>query len=225
MLDAHAGRASGWQDGSATGSLLYTYENLTERDFAWFSTLQNHGDEGFAGAPPVYYCHGAPWKTNGTLPEGDPATARRLLKLDAGCILCGHTHRMGMYFLPGPGGRYVARAGSVGYPLSTPGQAQMLLLHSTDDGAPRWRPEYVFTPYDAPAAVKELSSCGLMDRAPVWTAMTAHALLTGENMAGLLPPLAQSLYAQACGQKAPFGQIPEPYWQRAAKVFHCRTEA
>lgn len=218
------GKITGWQNGSATGSLLYTYENLSAKDLAWFRTLANVGCGDFPGHPPFLYCHGAPWQTTGTLPEGSPAATEKLRALPEGCILCGHTHRMGVYLLAGPGPtpKTIARAGSVGYPLTTPGQAQMLLLHSTEDGAPRWYPEYVLVPYDVQAAVQELYTSGLMERAPVWSAMTAHALLTGENMAGLLPPYAQSLYEKDTGQKVPYPAIPEPYWQKAAGVFHCQ---
>ncbi len=221
MVDYRDGKIKGWQDGSATGALLYTYENLTDRDIDWFQTLDNHGTEGFEGAPPLHYCHGAPWKTNGTLAQGDPETIRRLQELPEPCILCGHTHRLGMYLL---GRQSVVRAGSVGYPLSTPGYAQMTLLHSVQDGVPRWRPEYALVPYDNHAAVQELHASGLMERAPVWSAMTAHALLTGENIAGLLPPYAQSLYEKDCGEKAPYSRIPEAYWQRAAEVYRCQTK-
>jgi len=225
MLDYQDGKISGWADGSATGSLLYTYENLTEKDLGWFRTLGNCSQEGFEGAPPVLTCHGAPWQTNGTLTQGDPQTIGRLRALPGTCVLCGHTHRMGT-FLVGLGQEWrkeVVRAGSVGYSLSTPGRAQMVFLHSVEDGSPRWRSEYALVPYDHHAAVRELYDCGLMERGRVWTAMVAHALLTGENIAGLLPPYAQNLYEKDCGRKASYTDIPEEYWQRAAEVYHCET--
>lgn len=225
MLGYRDGEITGWRDGSATGSLLYTYENLTEKDLAWFRTLDNLGRGDFPGEPSLLYCHGAPWQTNGTLPEGNPETAQRLLALPEICVVCGHTHRMGMYFLAQSGRKKldVVRAGSVGYPLSTPGFAQMVFLHSTAGRMPRWQSEYAFVPYDARGAVREMEQSGLMGRAPVWSAMVAHALLTGENITGMLPPYAQALYEKDCGQKATWADIPEPYWQRAAEVFLCET--
>lgn len=224
MLEYRDGRAAGWQDGSATGSLLYTAENLTEKDFAWFATLENRCTVELAEGPPLLCCHGSPWKTTGTLAQGDPEVAARLRGLAEDFLVCGHTHRLGCYFLGAPpdGPKAVMRAGSVGYPLSTPGRAQVLLLR-TADGMPRWRPEYALVPYDARAAVQEMYDCGLMRRAPVWSAMTAHALLTGENLAGLLPPYAQSLYEKDCGRKVPYGEIPEKYWQKAAEVYPCQS--
>lgn len=225
MVEQREGKIPPWQEGSGTGSLLYTYENLTEKDTGWFRSLDNHSTQGFAGGPPLLYCHGAPWKTNGTLPEGDPETARRLLALPEKLILCGHTHRMGAYLLQSAGSVCtVVRAGSVGYPLSTPGQAQMVFLHSIHDGVPRWVPEYALVPYNVRGAVQEMYDCGLMERAPVWSAMTAHSLLTGENMAGLLPPYAQALYEKDSGKKAPYGDIPEKYWRQAAEAYRCKTE-
>ncbi len=222
MTAYRLGEITGWQDGSASGSLLYTYEGLREEDLDWISTLDNYGEEGFPGGPDLAYCHGAPWKTGGTLPEGGPDTQRRLKDIPGALLLCGHTHRMGMYF-SGPGPKLVVRAGSVGYPLSTPGFAQMVFLENAEDGAPRWRARYALVPYDVKGAVEEMHACGLMERAPVWAAMCCHALLTGENIAGLLPPYAQALFEKDCGQKVSYAAIPEAYWQKAAAVYRCET--
>ena len=225
MLDYHDGKIANWKDGSATGSLLYTYENLTKEDIGWFRTLDICSSEGFEGGPPLLYCHGAPWQANGALAQGNPETAQRLQAYPQACVLCGHTHRLGTFLLGQgqPWRKEVIRAGSVGYPLSTPGRAQMVFLHSTTDGDPRWRSEYALVPYDNHAAVKELYISGLMERSRVWSAMVAHALLTGENIAGLLPPYAQGLYEQDHGKRIPYTAIPEEYWQRAAAVYHCET--
>ncbi len=225
MLDYRAGKITGWKDGSSTGSLLYTYENLTGKDLEWFSTLDNQGRVSFPGAPSLFYCHGAPWKTNGSLKQGDPDTEKQLRQLPESCIVCGHTHRLGTYFvgLFALGQKAVVKAGSVGIPLSTPGKAQMLFLHSTGGSMPRWQWEYALVPYDVQGAVRELYTSGLMERGRVWTAMQAHALLTGENIAGLLPPYAQSLYEKDGGPRGPWAQIPEAYWQRAAEAFSLET--
>lgn len=223
MVDYHDGKITGWQDGSASGSLLYTYENLTKKDIEWFLTLDNHGIQSFEGAPPICYCHGSPWQTNGAIPQGDPEVQKKLTDIPEDWILCGHTHRLGTFFVGPPAQKFVIRAGSVGYALSTPGFAQMVFLHSTDDGMPRWRPEYALVPYDNRAAVQELYDSGLMERGRVWTAMVAHALLTGENITLFLPPYAQALCEKDCGQKLSYPRIPEEYWQKAAEAYHCET--
>ena len=154
MLDYRAGKISGWQDGSSTGSLLYTYENLTARDLDWFQSLEIAGRESFSGAPPLFYCHGSPWAVGGRLEQGDPAVKEKLGDLPEKYILCGHTHRLGSWFsgLFERGCQQVVRAGSVGFPLSTPGKAQMLFLHSVEGDMPRWRPEYALVPYDLEGA-------------------------------------------------------------------------
>lgn len=222
MVDYRDGKITGWQDGSATGSLLYTYEHLSEEDIDWFSGLANHSSEVFSDAPALQCCHGSPWQTGGTLPQGDPEAQKMLAGVPEDWILCGHTHRLGTYFVV-PVQKYVIRAGSVGYALSTPGFAQMTFLHSVEGPKPRWRPEYALVPYDNHAAVRELYDSGLMERGRVWTAMVAHALLTGENIMLFLPPYAQALYEKDCGQKVPYSGIPEEYWQKAAQAYPCET--
>ena len=87
MTAYRLGEITGWQDGSASGSLLYTYEGLREEDLDWISTLDNYGEEGFPGGPDLAYCHGAPWKTGGTLPEGGPDTQRRLKDIPGALLL------------------------------------------------------------------------------------------------------------------------------------------
>ncbi len=225
MLDYRAGKISGWQDGSSTGSLLYTYENLTARDLDWFQSLEIAGRESFPGSPPLFYCHGSPWAVGGRLEQGDPVAKEKLGELPEKFILCGHTHRLGSWFsgLFERGCQQVVRAGSVGFPLSTPGKAQMLFLHSVEGDMPRWRPEYALVPYDLEGAVGDLEESGLLERGRVWTAMVRHALITGENMVGLLPPYAQALYERDCGRKAPYQEIPEEYWQQAALAYRCET--
>ena len=218
MTGYRASGAVGWKDGSASGALLYTYENLTEADLDWFETLDFRGnirrDEWFPGNPPLAYCHGSFRKSNGRLPEGDPETLEMLAGIEAPLILCGHIHTQVSYPVEtaSRGGKRVVNPGSVGQPNGVAQKAQMALLFAEGD---RWREEFLTVPYDAEAAVGELEAAGLFARAPVWSRLVRHELLTGENKFDQVLNRSLELCRLDTG-KAVWPDIPEAYWEQAA---------
>ena len=48
-----------WKPCSASGSLFYTYENLTKRDLDFFASMENHGTASYPGCPKLTVCHGS----------------------------------------------------------------------------------------------------------------------------------------------------------------------
>lgn len=214
MLHYRASGEAGWHDGSSSGALLYTYENLKPSDLDWFEDLDFQGKESFPGCPPLAYCHGSFRDARGRFSQDDPATLEMLGELEADLVLCGHTHQRGAYTAGGgwfPEKR-VVNPGSLGMSCGTAEQAQMALLH--EEGG-RWCEELLAVPYDARAAVRELGECGLTRRAPVWTALSRHVILTGESKIDEVLPRARELCRLDTG-KAEWPDIPEQYWERAA---------
>lgn len=213
-----ASGAVGWKDGSGSGALLYTYENLTEADLNWFETLDFRGsirrDEWFPGNPPLAYCHGSFRKSNGRLLPEDPETLEMLSEIEASMALCGHAHTQAAYRVDGPHGlgKRVVNPGSVGQPNGVARKAQMALLSVDGD---RWQEEFLAVPYDAEAAVRELEEAGLFDRAPVWTQLVRHELWTGENKFDQVLNRAREL-CRLDTEKAEWPDIPEQYWEQAA---------
>lgn len=220
---------SPWRDSSAQGALLYCYENLTDRDIDWFESLPIYDQWRPEGAPSIALCHGSPQRVRGAM-RGDPGFYEELLQLGPDLLLKGHNHK---HFSLVYQGRRVLCAGSVGNPIThrvRPGRpevtelakrAQMLLLR-LERG--RWVPEYVRVPYDWEGAVKNLKTSGLCRRAPVWSALLRHNVLTGTDPCGAVPSLAAELYWQESGQRVGWPQVPEEYWLRAAKEFGIRTD-
>lgn len=213
-----------WRDSSAQGALLYCYENLTAKDIDWFESLPIYGEWRPRGAPPVALCHGAPTKVRGAM-RGEPDFYQELLRLGPDLLLKGHNHK---WFSLTYKGKRVVCAGSVGNPITRrtrPGgqevtelakAAQMLFLH-LEQG--RWRPEYVPVPYDWEGAISNLKASGLWRRAPVWSALLRHNALTGTDPCGAVPSRAAELYRQKSGIRAPWPQVPEEDWRRAAEEF------
>ena len=82
----------------------------------------------------------------------------------------------------------------------------MLLMHYMKG---RWVPEYVSVPYDWEQAVKNLETSGLAERAPVWSAMLRHNVLTGTVPFGWVPARAVDLYKNDSGIEAGWADVPE----------------
>ena len=59
MLNHRKNSDERWTYSSASGSLLYTYENLTEKDFSFFGSLDIQGYYEKEGYQPFRYCHGS----------------------------------------------------------------------------------------------------------------------------------------------------------------------
>lgn len=71
LLNHHEGCDDGWTSpSSASGSLLYTYENLTIEDFSFFKNLKISGRMSIEGYPDFLYCHGSMENSRGDLRFG-----------------------------------------------------------------------------------------------------------------------------------------------------------
>ncbi|WP_051594057.1 metallophosphoesterase family protein [Butyrivibrio sp. AE3003] len=91
----------GWKAGSSSGSLLYTYNNLTEKDFDFFASLQNQGIYEMPGMPKFQYCHGSPENTSEVLIREKRNTKRILAHMNTSLLLHGHVHIQDAYVYRG----------------------------------------------------------------------------------------------------------------------------
>ena len=202
LLDyrAHGGD---WRRGTGGGSLLYTYNRLTEADFAFFESLPAVRREAFPGLPALLLCHGAPDDLRGRAAE-QPDEARRWLdEADAAVLLCAHTHRPCL--TPLPRGLAV-NVGSVGLP-DTPGEAQFALLRGEKGG---WHAEIARARFDVERTVAEFTEDGFLDAAGLWPAMIEKQLREGGEQGMLFVQRAYDLWTGK-------GPVPEAVWQQAAR--------
>jgi len=213
LIDYRANGEKGWENGSEHGSLLYTYENLTDRDIDWFESLDHHASVDFPGANggPIFICHGSPKFSRGRLTENLPETSELLSGVEEPTVLHGHDHAKAAYTALG---KRVVNPGSAGVSLEgIPGVASMALLYGENGG---WKEELLNFPYDVESAVKELETSGLISRAPVWAAAVRETLLTGRNITQDVLNRASELSRQETGEA---GKIPEKFWEQAAVEF------
>lgn len=211
MLDHRSGRSL-WRRGTSGGSLLYTYEQLSEADFAFFESMPAVRVETFGDLPPILCCHGSPENLRG-VPSREIDRARAWLdEADAALLLCAHTHEP--LVMPLGEDRMLVNTGSTGMSVDKPGFAQFVLL---DGEAGRWTPRLIDQPYDAEETVRSFRDKGFYEAAGLWADMMAKQLLQGGEWGVRLVESGLAL-ARSEGFTGEMGDVPETIWQRAAAL-------
>ena len=82
-----------WIYNSASGNLLYTYEQLTEQDFAFFERLPISFVYEKEGYPSITCAHGSPESTRELLQFDGERVAKWLQRIPTDYLICAHTHR------------------------------------------------------------------------------------------------------------------------------------
>jgi len=151
--DHQNGKSPYWCKGS-TGGLLYTYEQLTEKDFEFYDSLPSVMKLEIPGLPVLTLCHGSPFRTNENIRPGKARTFEIMEAVDTDIILCGHTHVQGKIeytdcvedgvgsrvrvgcdygeFKSEHAGKKVLNCGAVGVPYGSEGKTQLMILHGEE---------------------------------------------------------------------------------------------
>lgn len=202
-----------WTYSSTSGSLLYTYENLSEEDLDFFEGLDIRGFYEKEGYPSFRYCHGSLTSSRELLVSENQNLDAIMSELDTDYLICGHTHVQDSRIF---GKKKLINPGSVGVPKYHNGKSQYMILHGTGTG---WEEEFFQIEYDVEAAVKEFAASGLDKKAPWWTKFNIHCLKTGEEISNLCIMLARRLCREA-GEDVRGLDIPEKYMELAAKYYY-----
>lgn len=201
----------GWKENdSTTGSLLYTYRNLTEKDMDFFKGLKFSEELHFESVSSIVVCHGSPNKVNEKLLPDNEKTFEIMDRSEFKYILCGHTHVQGKIL---HNGKKVLNPGAVGVSLHSGGKAQFMIMHSHDN---EWEEEFISLDYDVEKVIFELKESGLSEFAPCWSKITEHLLRTGEVSHGSVLQLAMQYCSEELGD-CNWPDIPEKYWEKAVK--------
>ncbi len=210
LLDYRENGERGWRKGSASGSLLYTYQNLTGRDFEFFASLPNYGIYQPKGFPGFEYCHGSPTNTSELMFREKRNTKKVLTHLKTEVLLHGHNHIQDTFMYRG---RKCVNPGSIGIPWYYGGKTQFCILHGSGRG---WDEEYVQLDYNRDEILEEFRESGLCNIAPAWAAVTMHTIRTGVDLNQTVLLRAMRLCEQERGQVR-WPNIPEKYWAIALK--------
>ncbi len=210
LMDYKNSGAGNWRKGSASGSLLYTYENLTGRDFEFFESLPNYGIYQVKGVPGFEYCHGSPTNTSELMFREKRNTKKVLAHLKTEVLLHGHNHVQDTYVYRG---KKAVNPGSVGIPWYYDGKTQFCIIHGSNKG---WEEEYIQIDYNRKEILKEFKESGLSSIAPAWAAVTMHTIRTGVDLNQTVLLRAMRLCEQERGAVR-WPNIPEKYWAIALK--------
>lgn len=212
MLHHRKNPGERWTYSSASGSLLYTFENLTEQDFRFFESLDIEGYYEKEGYPPFRYCHGSPTRSNEILePEGEN-TIQLMKSLDVDLLVSGHVHFQEEKVYDG---KKILHPGAVGVSWYFDGRTQYMMLHGAKSG---WEAAFFQLDYDVEKVVKDFETSGLNEKAPAWSKITIHTLRTGSDHNFACLTRAKELCAKAEGTVV-WPDIPEKYWQLALQEF------
>ena len=206
MID-HADGKSVWKNNSQSGSVLYTYENLTQEDIEWFRSLPITMKVEIEGAPPFEICHGGHLRSRLMLLPGREEFDEELAQMETDLMLCAHTHET---FICEKDGKTIANGGCVGLPSSGQTDASFVLLELT---AGKWVPQLIRVAYDVEAVIREFHESGFMERGHVWARAVTKSLRTGQYYTLQCIELVNQ-YAK----ETAISFEEETLWQRAAEV-------
>lgn len=215
QLNYYHGILTGWQNNSNSGSLLYTYDHLSEKDLKFFLKCPISMRISMNAMPEFIICHGSPENTSELLHLNSESAKRYLKEIDTGMLVCAHTHVQGIYEAYG---RKLINPGSVGLAMLQGGAAQFAILHGVKE---QWIPEFVTLEYDVESYIKQYRESELSARAKTFSKVIQGELLTGRNYLPLVIKKAQELSLLEEG-KVDSNSIPEEYWEQAYQMI-CET--
>ncbi|URZ05809.1 metallophosphoesterase family protein [Clostridium felsineum] len=200
-----------WKYSSSTGTLLYTYENLTLKDFNFFKSLAIHGQFSNYGYKAFNYCHGSLTSSHEKLLSNTLFTQKILSELKTDMLICGHTHEQGTYEYAG---KKLINPGSVGIPSHHNAKAQFAILHGNKYG---WEEEYIRLDYDKASVINEFEKSKLNKKAKVWSRLSRYNILTGIDYGENCVNLAKKLHHRK-NIDSVLSDIPEKCWEKAANI-------
>lgn len=208
MLAHHAGdERYTWHKGSSqTGSLLYTYENLREKDLNFFESLPISATIEIPGCIPFEIAHGSIANSRGWLYPNNEASLEAVKEMKTKLLVNGHIHLMRSTTY---GDKKIVTVGAVGVPLESHGKCQFAILDFKED---EWQEEFVTLEYDIEAEIQRMDESGLSEYAPMWIKAGKKTLRTGENIPLDLLSLAQQ-YRKNEGRE----KLEERHFELAAK--------
>ena len=213
LLNYRRNKEGNWRKGSASGALLYTYENLTDKDFNFFDSLPTYGIFQQKGIPGFEYCHGSPNEVSEPLFKEKRNTKKVLSHLKTDLLLHGHNHVQETYIYRGKKG---VNPGSVGIPWYYGGKTQFAIIHGNGKN---WEEELFQLEYDRKEILRDFKNSGICSYAPAWAAVTMHTIRTGVDLNQTVLLRAMRLCEQERGVVR-WPNIPEKYWAIALKENH-----
>ena len=179
MLECKNGEST-FDVGSKTGSLLYTYEQLREQDFAFLSGLKI-ADTVEIGGIPIEIAHASMEDDRFYFDNNDSKLENVFGQMKHRYLLTGHSHKQ---YIISSSGKTIINPGSVGIPQSGDPYPQYAIL-DIEGGALSC--DFRVVPYDIEEVIHAQFASRLINYAKYWAIGVLYDLLTGrENVLHLL---------------------------------------
>ena len=173
MLEYKNGIAS-FQQGSKTGSLLYTYKQLRDRDLAFFDSLPIYDRIEWNGMP-FEIAHAIKEDDRYYFEETDGKMDCVFPQMETNFMLTGHSHKQ---YIQRCGEKTIINPGSIGVPRRYGYLTQYAMLEFTGQSV---ECTLYQIPYDAKAMLHRQFESGLTEYAPYWAIGILYDVLTGEE--------------------------------------------
>lgn len=173
MLEHRAGQNI-FRPGSKTGSLLFTYRLLRERDLRFFESLPIWDTVTFSGLT-LEIAHAARDDDRFYFEDDSQNIQTVFSRMEVPCLLTGHCHKQ---YLARCQEKTIINPGSVGIPQGGGRWPQYALL-TVENGALQCRFRQV--PYPLEPVIHAQFESGLTDVAGCWTVSILYDLITGEE--------------------------------------------
>jgi len=209
LLDQRRGIGDRWKKGSGSGSLYYTYLNLSDEDFDFFAEMPVSLDIEIDGAPVITACHATPDSSNGWIMDDQELLEKYAASTKGDLIICGHTHR---FDVQSAGGKDFIFCPNIGAKKRSPGSPNMLFLELING---KWELDPVSVDFDLTELNSDFESSGLIDYGKIYTKAVIASYERGDDTALRLVTEAWRL-AREDGYSGDIN-LPEEYWERAAE--------
>ena len=173
MLECEQGISS-FSRGSKTGSLLYTYDNLSQKDFDFFKGLKIYDTIEINGVM-IEIAHAAKVDDRCYFEGNDPKIEGNFSEMQESYLLTGHSHRQ---YIRTRDGRTILNPGSVGIPQGGTRWPTYALLQVEDD-AVSFQLRQVH--YDITAVIRAQFENGLVEYSKCWGISILYDIITGEE--------------------------------------------
>lgn len=211
LLEHRNNPNDGWMHSSSVGSLLYTYEHLTDKDLDFLSDLPIYSEISIDDAPLICACHGSPKSNKESILLNSSAQAKYTKKINGNILLCGHCHHKMMVTVKS---KKIVFCPSLGLAQDGEdfGNTHITLLTSCEND---WNAEFIEIKFDADSLIEDYKKSDLLEYAPVFSKCIIKNLQTNDDIAYQCITLAWEKANEDNFKGANI--LPEKYWIQAAK--------
>ncbi len=203
LIRHHEHPQEDWKPSSATGSLLYTYENLSAEDIQYLKRMPIASVIDLPGCPPLSIAHATPVSNTALVYPGSEALDAVLRTCPHPAMLSGHSHFQFRYESEG---KQFVNPGSVGMPFYGQPMAQFALVSCQGR---RWTVRMINVDYDKESQIRQFEESGLIETARIWALATIKTIRSGGRWAIECRQLA--------ARRSPNGEYSERAWEEAAR--------